>query len=500
MVYEVVTSCLLRHVYPLNYKVMNKPTFKRTFFKHLLTLGSYNYGSEIINFLSSAILARLLMPEEYGFVAMIAVFTNFAMIFAGAGLGSDIIRSDYRTTYHKGLFTLSFYIGLGLFVLMSLLAYPIAVFYGNMKLIVPTIILSTQFVIRGMTMAHYALLMKQMRFNYIGKVTFHTTLMNIALMILMALLGFSYWSLIIPLLIMAFVRYVFYARATKLPLKLYSGAHIVAAYRKARTIIWSIIGFNVIDYWARNLDNLLAGKMYGEASLGIYNRSFRFLDLSLRLITRMFGTVLYPTLKKLDEDGGPVLKEYLNMLGVISLINFPAGLILILFPKPFVLILWGNNWLEVVPFLPYFGLLILTQTVIATNDSMFKLYNKERMLFYLGAASSGIVAIAIAYGATQSLLSIAKFYALAYLLLVIPLQLYVGFIRTLGYQVKLIVSFWFPKLLCFYAMLFGIWTHRYPVVLIGMISYFLHLIHFQRKDLLQIVKLLHSNIFQNRTK
>lgn len=475
---------------------MNKPTFKRTFFKHLLTLGSYSYGSEIINFLSSAILARLLMPEEYGFVAMIAVFTNFAMIFAGAGLGSDIIRSDYRTTYHKGLFTLSFYIGLILFVLMSLLAYPIAIFYGNMKLIFPTIILSTQFVIRGMTMAHYALLMKYMRFSYIGKVTFHTTLMNIALMILMALLGFSYWSLIIPLLIMAFVRYIFYARATKLPLKLYSRAHIIAAYRKARTIIWSIIGFNIIDYWARNLDNLLAGKMYGEAALGIYNRGFRFLDLSLRLITRMFGTVLYPSLKKLEEEGGPVLKEYLNMLGIISLINFPAGLVLILFPRAFVLILWGTNWLEVVPFLPYFGLLILTQTVIATNDSMFKLFNKERILFYLGAASSAIVAIAIAIGAMQSLLSIAKFYAFAYLFIVIPLQLYVGFIRTLGYHVRLIVSFWLPKMLCFWAVLFGVWTHRYPVVVAGMIAYFLHLVYYQRKDLMQVIKLVIDRLFQ----
>jgi len=473
-------------------------TFKKTFFKHLLTLGSYNYGSEIVNFLSSAVLARLLLPEEYGFVAMIAVFTNFAMIFAGAGLGSDIIRSDYRTTYHKGLFTLSFYIGLSLFVLMSLLAYPISLFYANAKLIWPTVIMSSQFVIRGMTMAHYALLMKQMRFNYIGKVTFYTTLMNIGLMILMAAFGFSYWALIIPLLVTAFVRYVFYARATQLPLKLYSRAHSIAAYRKAKSIIWSIIGFNIIDYWARNLDNLLAGKMYGEAALGIYNRGFRFLDLSLRLITRMFGTVLYPSLKKLEEQEGPVLKEYLNMLGIISLINFPAGLILILFPKTFVLILWGHNWMEVVPFLPYFGLLILTQTVISTNDSMFKLLNKERTMFYLGAISSGIVAIAIAAGAMVSLLSIARFYAFAYLVLVVPLQLYVGFIRALGYAPRIILLFWLPKIVCYLIVLWGVWYGHQEFTIIGMVGYFIHLVYFQRKDLLKIFGVINNKIRKKR--
>ncbi len=94
--------------------------FKRAFFKNIITLGGYNYSSQIANFLSSIVLSRLLLPEEYGYVALITVFTGFVTIFADAGLSYAIIRSDYGRTYHKGVTNLAFYIGLLLFLIMAI--------------------------------------------------------------------------------------------------------------------------------------------------------------------------------------------------------------------------------------------------------------------------------------------------------------------------------------------------------------------------------------------
>jgi O-antigen/teichoic acid export membrane protein len=464
------------------------PTFKRTFLKHLLTLGSYHYSSEVVTFLSSVILARLLVPEEYGFVAMITVFTNFALIFAGAGLDADIIRSDYRDTYHKGLLTLALYIGIGLFLFMSLLSYPIALFYSNIDLIFPIIVMSLQFLVRGVIITLHALLMKEMRFNYIGKVTFYSTLLNITLMIVMAFAGCSFWSLIIPILIMNIVQYIFFSIGTGFKVKFYSLAHVVASYRKAKSMIWTIIGFNIIDYWAKNLDKLLAGKFYGDAAIGLYNKGFRFLFLSQKLITGIFGAVIYPSLKKIDNNPSKVLDEYFGLLGIISLINFPLGAILILLPNSIVLILWGKSWLGVAPFLPFFGVIILSQTIIATNDSMFKLFNKEKAMFYLGAVSSGILVVAIGFGAFQSLLSIAKYYALAYVVGVIPLQLYLGFIRIIGYSTRSVLVFWGPKMICYLSILYGIWNSEQIFTFVGVGLYFIHLIYSQRNDISQVFK------------
>lgn len=458
--------------------------FKKNFFKDILTLGSYNYTSEVANFLSSIILARLLLPREYGIVAMILVFTNFAMIFAGAGIGSDIIRSDYKMTYHKAMSNLSLLLGVSLFIIMCMLSYPIALFYDDPKLIFPTIVLSSQFIFRGMSMAHYALLMKQLKFKFLGKVNLFTNLLSIVLMILMALLKFSYWSLIIPLVIVEVIKYVYFSRETNLRFKIYPFSYTRAAYRKVKTLMWNILGVGVIKYWSANIDKLLIGRIYGASPLGIYSRGARFLDLSLKLISRLFGTVLYPSLKKLEDHKGPVLEEYINILGIVSLLNFPIAVVLILFPDSFVLILWGKNWTDVARFLPYFGLLTLTQTLIHTNDVMFKLLRKEHKLFIVTLVSSIIMITAIVAGSFISVIKIAQFLTLAYLALIIPFQLIYGFIKGLGYRPGIIIRFWGMKLILTNAILLAVWTDQKAFSPFLLFIYLLHLLYFQRKDLL----------------
>ena len=89
--------------------------FKKTFFKNTITLAGFNYALQIFEFLSTYVLSRLLLPEEYGFVALITVFTGFIAIFVDAGLSYAIIRTDYGRRYHKAISNLSILIGAGLF-------------------------------------------------------------------------------------------------------------------------------------------------------------------------------------------------------------------------------------------------------------------------------------------------------------------------------------------------------------------------------------------------
>jgi len=470
-------------------------TFRKRFFRNILILGSYDYSSEIISFLSSVVLARLLLPEEYGIVAMVMVFSNFVVIFSGSGIGSDIIRSNYRLTYHKGMLTLSLYIGLGLFVIMAALAYPIALFYDNMKLIGPTLVISSQFIIKGILNVHYSLLMKSMHFNYLGKVNFFSNLYSSALMILMAFLGFSYWSLIIPLIIAEVLKLLYLSAKTELPFRIYPMPYVIAAFRQARSIIGNIIGFSVINYWARNADNMIIGKVYGEGPLGLYNRGYRFLNLSLKLITRLFGGVMYPSMKELQDEGGDVRGEYINLLGIISLLNFPVGLVLILFPDAFVWILWGPNWMEVASYLPYFGLLIMLQTMISTTGKMYLLFHSERTLFLVGAISALIMIGAILLGAQISVISVARYYAFSYIVLIVPLQVIFGFIRSFGYSFQRMAAFWSPKLLLAIGLLFSIWNNYQGLTVILMTVYGLHLVIFQRKDIIRILQYLKQRIY-----
>ena len=101
-------------------------------------------------------------------------------------------------------------------------------------------------------------------------------------------------------------------------------------------------------------------------------------------MTGLFGKVLYPSLKNLSDKGGDVNKEYMNTLGIISLLNFPVSALLIFFSEPLVRILWSQRWIQVAELLPYVGILILTQTLNSTTGNIFILKGKERILMLLG--------------------------------------------------------------------------------------------------------------------
>ncbi len=473
--------------------------FKKAFFKNILTLGGYNYSSQIANFLSSIVLSRLLMPEEYGYVALITVFTGFVIIFADAGLSFAIIRSDYGRTFHKAVTNLSFYIGFLLFLIMLLLAYPIACFYNDQTLVVPTMVLSVTFIVGALKIVPMAIITKDLDFNYVGKVRLISNLIGIAMMIILAFLGFSYWSLIIPQIFLQLVQFILFENKVKLGFKFYKLSYTIAGFKMTKSLITNVSGFNLINYWSRNADNLIIGKFYSSFDLGIYNRAYKMLQLSLNLITGLFGTVLYPSLKKYKSEGGSINKEYASILGVISIISFPIGAILMLIPNTFVRILWGENWMMVADLLPYFGVLIIFQTLISTTGHIYILLEKEKTFMYVGVASAIILVLAIVIGSLYSVVVIAIIYTFSYIVFIVPIQLYVGFYRTYGFSLKYLLKFWVPKLIIGFMLVISILFEQ-RLMLFGLLTlYLIHILYFQRNDLKKLRELLTTRIKNNRS-
>lgn len=454
--------------------------------------------SQISVFLSSIVLSRLLLPEEYGFVALITVFTGFITIFSDAGLSFAIIRSDYGPLYQKALNNVSIYIGLLLFVIMLFLSYPIAYFYDDPDLLVPTMVMSTIFIFSAITIVPGAILSKNLEFNYLGKTRLIANIISILLMIIMAYLGFSYWSLIIPNIALQAMQYFFFEYKAKIGFKFYKLRYPIIAYRKTISLIKNLGSYNMVNYWARNADNLIIGKVYSSYDLGIYNRAYKMLQLALNLISGLFGTVLYPSLKKFKSEGGNVNEEFSNILGIISILNFPIGAVLILIPDLLVRVLWGEHWLQVAEFLPYFGLLIIFQTLVGPSGHIFILMEKEKMFAKIGIISAIMLVISIVIGAFFSVKLIAISYSICYMGIIVPYFLYYGFYKTLEFDFRHILKFWLPKLilanLILIVLIFDFSGWLYGLVAI----YGIHLIYFQRKDLIKLKSMLLSKLTGNR--
>jgi len=465
-------------------------SFKKKLFKNILTLGGYTYLNRIITFFSSAITSRLLLPKEYGYVALITVFTGFISIFADAGMSIAVIRSDYKKQFQQGLKTITFYMGICLFLLMIALAFPIAAFYNDNGLILPTIVFSSVFILRSMAIVPSAILTKELKFEFMGRRSLIITIINILFTILLAYFGFSFWSLIWSQIFSALFSYLLVEREVKMGLKFYSLAHVKVAYKHSKSLIKNIIGFNAVNYWARNADNLIVGKVYGSADLGIYNRAYTILMMPLQLISGLFNNILFPSLKKHKQEGGDVKKEYEHVLGLLSILNYPIAAVLILFPHPIVSFLWGEAWIQVAELLPYFGLLIFLQSLMTTIGNIFILEGKENANFRIGSILALVMVGFIIWGATYSILGVARLYTLGYLFVNVPANLYFSFIKTFKYPVSFVIKFWLPKLVLSTVLLFSVWYSFKLITAGALLLLLVHICFHQRKEISRLLKTL----------
>ncbi len=460
-------------------------SFRKNLFKNIIILGGYSYSSQFLGFLSSIVLSRLLLPSEYGFVALITVFTGFISQFSDAGLSYIIIRSDYRKLFQQTIHYLAFVLGAILTVIVISLAYPISVFYKDPNLVLPTIVMSSSFILRSLITVPYGILSKELRFSSLGTIDLTCAAVEIVLMIVLAYLGFSYWSLIIPGIFGNILRIILFYKKTGLKFIFLKPKYLVVGFRKAKSIIGNLTGFNMLNYWGRNSDHLIIGKVFGAQSLGIYSRAYKLLNLALGVMTSLFGKVLLPSLKDLGDKGGDMNKEYMNTLGVISLLSFPASIILIFFAEPLVRILWSDTWIEVAQLLPYIGILILIQTLDSTTGNIFILYKKENILMKIGIPTNIMIIAAIALGSFFSMVHVLRFYAIASIFLDKPFVLYYGFKKSFGFETKVILKFWIPKLVLSLLMIIAVWLD-YKWVTAGLLTlYFVHLVISQKEDIVK---------------
>ncbi len=473
-------------------------SFKKAFFKNISTFAVYNYMIQGTEFLSTVILSRLLLPEEYGLVAIIYIFAGFIRLFANLGVGVAVVRSNYRYTYHKHLFSLAVWLGFTLSITLSLLSYPIAIFFNNMALVLPTIVISIKFIFDSFTIIPFAILSKELNFKTIGKIRFSGTVIQIIFMIIFAFLGFSYWSLIIPVIFNPIVQYFLLRKKVALPLKIYGWKATKRMIYRIRSLMGNLSLNNLVRYWSNHADKVVIGRLYLQADLGLYNRAFRFLRLTNQLVTGIFSSVLFPSLKKLIEEKGDANSEFLDILKFITLFNLPIVAVLVVFPKTLVNILWGPDWTGVAPFLPYVAIIVVYNSIITTMSSVFLLYGKERNLLLINLANSLLTIFFVIIGGIFSIMHIIRFLALGHILFIIPINIYFGFYRSFNFKPKKILRFWIPALGFGMLLFLSIYYSWNQVKWIVLLVYFAFLIYELKSSVIGSLRFLQYKLFRRQ--
>ena len=325
---------------------LKKDVHARSFRGGVVTLGA-QAAKLALGLLSTAILARLLRPQDFGLVAMVTSITAFIGLFKDLGLSNATVQRLHITHEQISfLFWINVALSLAATLFVIALAPVIAWFYHEPRLFHVTLLLSLSFVISGLTVQHQALLRRQMQFKSLAVRDVIAMVCSIASGITLAYLGFGYWSLVampVAASVASCILLWSICHWRPGPLQRRVGARGLLAFGGNLTV------FNLINYFSRNFDNILVGRVLGAAPLGIYSKAYGLLMLPMTQINFPMAAVLLPGLSHLQKEPVQYARLFINAVRAVSLLGIPIVVFCFLFAHDVVHVLLGRRWLAVAP-------------------------------------------------------------------------------------------------------------------------------------------------------
>jgi len=298
-----------------------------------------------LNLASTVILARILTPRDFGLIAMVTGVTGFLAVFRNAGLSTPTVQRERIT--HAQVSNL-FWINLGISGLCALilaaLSPAMAWFYRDPRVTYITLVLSTTFLIGGFRVQHLALLKRQMRFKAIAFIEVGSMAIGVFVGVAMALMHYQYWSLVGLTLASEIASFLLTGLISRwrpqLPSRGSGIGPLVAfgMHQTAGSFIFSL---------ARGCDNLLIGRFYGPAALGLYSRGAALVNRPMEQFLIPIDAVFLPTLSRLQSEPLRYRSTFLRLYETIVMSVFFLSSLLLALAKPATLVLLGQKWEQV---------------------------------------------------------------------------------------------------------------------------------------------------------
>ncbi len=366
---------------------------------------------QILSFGIMVILARLLNPSDFGLFGMSIVFTGFISIFRSLGLGTAIIqRKKINNLYLSTAFWAT--LGMGCFLcIITILISPLITLFFKKELIRNIVIISSfGFIISSLSSIHINLLQREMKFNKIAVIEISGSIVYGAVAISIALMGYGVWSLVFGTLAEAFLLIPIYWYATGwIPKLNFSKKYFKNLFGFGS----NVLGFNIINYFARNLDNLLIGRFLGASALGYYALAYNLMLKPLRYISWNVGRVLFPAFSSIQGNKQRVRNAYLKVISYISLITFPMMIGLFFVAPEFVKVFYGEKWVPTILILQILCFVGAIQSIGTTVGTIFYSQGRPDIQLKWGVFATPIVAIAFFIGLKWNIQGVATAYAVA---------------------------------------------------------------------------------------
>ena len=351
--------------------------FAKTTAKGAVWTYASHYGGKLLVFVSTVILARLLTQEDFGIVGFALVVISFLNVLNDLGIGSALIYyKDDEAAAQTG-----FWLGLGMGFVLGIITWFVAplagAFFQDARAISATRALAFTFPIVALGNVHESLLHKHLAFKrkFIPDVTKMTSKGVIS--IILALLGFGFWSMIVGQIVGAVVLVIAYWLTLPFRPKLQFEKKLV---RPLLSYGSGIVAVNAIAILLTNADYLFVGRFLGTAALGVYTVAFRIPDMLIIQFCTVVGKVLFPVYAKMREGQQSLQTAFLMTMRYVSMITVPLGLGLALVAQPFVLTFFTDKWAEAIPAMRAISIYALLFSLAYNAGSVYKAEGRPMLL------------------------------------------------------------------------------------------------------------------------
>lgn len=393
----------------------------------------WTFGERIIaqsvSFIVSIILARILMPDEYGVIAIILVFINLANVFVANGFGESLVRKkDSDATDFSTVFYCSFAFAWLLYFVLFFAAPFIADFYSQ-ELLIPLLrVLALKIPVSSISTIQHAYVSKHMIFKRFFFSTLGGTLVSGVVGIAMAYSGFGAWALVAQYLVNTSIdTIVLFITVPWRPTRVFNA-------KSAKVLIgygWKLTVSSLINEVYSELRSLIIGRVYSSEELAYYNRGNQFPSLIITNVDTAIGKVVFPAMTKVSDERERIKQVSRRALKMTSYIIFPLMVGLMLVSKSLVKILLTEKWLFCVPFLQCSCVYYMCQPIQTTNWQIIKAVGRSDICLKLEILKKiigvAIILVTMNFGVFAIAVGNAAFAVVSMIINVIPNKKLIGY-------------------------------------------------------------------------
>ena len=389
--------------------------------------GALIFGAQairlLVQFASVITLARLLPPEAFGLIAMVAALSTALDLVKELGLSAATIQRTHLTHAQvNALFWINAGAGAAIAAGLAAASPLIADFYGQPALIGVTRWLALGFLISGLTTQHWALLRRHMRFGSIALIDTLSDLCGLAAAVVMAVCGWGYWSLVALRLVPLAINLAgSWSQSAWRP-----GWPRMAPVRELVLFGLSVTGSGLATALTRSLDQILIGWLWGPVALGLYERAAKLALVPLNNINAPLYTVGLPALSRLVAEPSRYRKGACDLIRQLAMITMPGAALIACTGDWTTALLFGPTWKAAGPLVACFGVVCVVQPTIIVFGLLYLAEDRSQGLLRFSLVDAILTALAFVGGLHFGALGVALSYAACTVFIRLPVAIWLA--------------------------------------------------------------------------